>query len=167
MTSLEPWLRSTVIADIMHMAWSWPTAESLHFFGLSLLMGTVGLFDLRLLGFAKQIPLIALHRLIPFGVFGFAINVVTGISFLATETDQYLYNPSFQIKMLLIALAGINVMLFYSFMYRHVKTRQSGEDAPLPARIMGGASLAFWIGVMTCGRLITFFRPPYYWCWWC
>ena len=68
MSPLEIWLKSTTLAQIMHTWWAWPTAESLHFFGLSLLMGTVGLFDLRLLGFAKQIPLPALHRLIPWGI---------------------------------------------------------------------------------------------------
>ena len=107
------------------------------------------------------------HRLIPFGIFGYFINVVTGISFFVGEPDQYLYNPSFQIKMVFMTLAGINVMLFYLTMFRYVKTRGSGENAPLPARIMGGASLVFWIGVLSCGRLLTFFRPPTRWCPWC
>lgn len=167
MSPFELWLKGTSLADLMQLHWSWPTAESFHFIGLSMLMGTVGLFDLRLLGFAKQIPLIALHRLIPWGILGFGINILTGISFFVTEPDQYMYNPSFQIKMLFMMAAGINVMLFYLFMFRHVKNRGPGEDAPLAARIMGGASLAFWIGVMTCGRLLTFFRPPYHWCPWC
>jgi hypothetical protein len=167
MSPLEIWLKSTTLADIMHTGWAWPIAESLHFFGLSLLMGTVGIFDLRLLGFPKQISLPALHRLIPWGLAGFAINILTGISFFTAEADQYLYNPSFQIKMLFMTLAGINVLLFYSTMFRHVKTLGPGESAPLPARIIGGASLVFWIGVMTCGRLLTFFRPPFHWCFWC
>jgi len=72
-----------------------------------------------------------LHRLIPWGIFGYFINVVTGISFFVGEPDQYLYNPSFQIKMVFMTLAGINVLLFYFTMYRHVKTRGPGEDAPL------------------------------------
>jgi hypothetical protein len=164
---LEVYLNSTYLHRMMHTWWAWPTAESLHFFGLSLLLGTVGLFDLRLLGFAKQIPLIALHRLIPWGIFGYSINVVTGISFFVGEPDQYMYNPSFQIKMVFMTLAAINVALFYLTMFRHVKTRGPGEDAPMAARIMGGASLVFWIGVLSCGRLLTFFRPPDHWCPWC
>jgi hypothetical protein len=168
MSPLEIWLRSTYLSQMMHTWWAWPTAESLHFFGLSLLIGTVGLFDLRLLGFAKQIPLIALHRLIPWGIFGYCINVLTGLSFFVGEPDQYLYNPSFQIKMVFMSLAGVNVMLFYLTMFRRVRVLGPGDDAPLPARIIGGASLVFWIGVMTCGRLLTFFRPPaFHWCPWC
>src|SRR5262249_55216266 len=75
--------------------------------------------------------------------------------------------PSFQIKIVFMTLAGINVMLFYLTMFRHVKTRGPGEDAPLPARVMGGASLVFGIGVSACVRLLTFFRPPNHWCPWC
>ena len=171
MSPLEIWLRSTslyhIIYPIMHTWWAWPTAESLHFFGLSLLLGTVGVFDLRLMGLFKQIPLIALHRLIPWGIFGYCINIVTGISFFVGEPDQYMYNPSFQIKMVFMSLAGLNVVLFYLTMFRHIKNRGPGENAPLPARIMGGASLAFWIGVLSCGRMLTFFRPPFHWCPWC
>lgn len=167
LSPLEIWLKSTSLAHLMHTAWAWPIAESIHFFGLSLLMGTVGLFDLRLLGFPKQIPLPALHRLIPVGILGYAINIMSGISFFTAEPDQYLYNPSFQLKMMFMALAGVNVLLFYTTMFRKVKNCKPGEDAPLPARIMGGASLCFWIGVMSCGRLLTFYRPPFHWCFWC
>jgi hypothetical protein len=72
-----------------HYQWAWPTAECLHFIGLCLLIGTVGVFDLRMIGFLRRIPLGALHRLIPWGVFGYGINVVTGVSFLSTYPDQY------------------------------------------------------------------------------
>jgi hypothetical protein len=167
MSPFELWLRSTGLSHLMHSQWAWPIAESLHFFGLALLLGTVGLFDLRLLGFAKPIPLSALHRLIPWGITGYLINVITGISFFAAEPDQYLYNPSFQIKMAFMTLAGTNVLLFYLTMFRRVTSCGPGEDAPMAARIMGGASLVFWIGVLSCGRLLTFFRPPYHWCPWC
>jgi len=167
MSPFELWLRSTWLADLMHTAWAWPTAESIHFFGLSLLMGTVGIFDLRLIGLGKRIALPSLHRLIPWGILGFFLNILTGISFFTTEPDQYLYNPSFQLKMFFIMLAGVNVMLFYSTMYRYVKNCGPGEHAPMPARLMGAASLVFWIGVMSCGRLITFFRPPIHSCPWC
>ena len=77
------------VAKVMHSAWGWPLAESLHFIGLSLLIGTIGLFDLRLLGFGRRIPIAAMHRLIPWGLLGFGINLLSGLSFLMTEPDQY------------------------------------------------------------------------------
>ena len=167
LVSLARWLNTTTLAGYMNGAWEWPIAESLHFIGLSLLMGTVGLFDLRLLGLAKQIPLSALHRLIPWGISGFAINILTGICFLTAAADQYMYNPAFQLKILAMSIAGVNVLLFYTTMFRKVTMLGPGENAPLPARIIGGVSLTCWIAVIACGRLLTFFRPPFHWCPWC
>ena len=139
--------------------WAWPLCESIHFIGLSLLIGTVGLFDLRLLGFARRVPMAAFHRLIPIGIAGFLMNVATGFCFLSGTPDQYFLNGAFQFKVMFLAIAGINVAAFYLTMFRKVRALGPGDLAPLPARVIGGVSLAAWIGVMTCGRLLTFFRP--------
>jgi hypothetical protein len=141
-------------------AWAWPIAESFHFFGLCLLVGIVGLFDLRLLGFAKSISPSALHRLIPFAILGFAINIASGFTFLSGAPDQYLGgNLAFTLKMAFMGVAGLNVGVFYLTTFRKVRVLGPGDDAPLAARIIGGTSLALWITIITCGRLITFFRP--------
>src|SRR5688500_17011643 len=126
--------------------WAWPVLESLHFFGMSLLIGTVGVFDLRLMGFARGIPYAALHRLIPLGISGFILNASTGLFFLAGTPDQYLYNRAFIVKVACMTIAGL---------------QRIGADAPPPlgARVAGGVSLTAWIGVMSAGRLLTFFRP--------
>ena len=167
MDALRIWLEHTSLHHLMHTRWAWPIAESLHFIGLSFLVGTVGLFDLRLLGFAKQTPLAAMHRLVPWGVFGYLLNVATGLCFFTGDPSQYMYNPAFQIKLAFMATAGLNVVMFYLTMFRYVRKMDSTQQALLPARIMGGVSLACWIGVMTCGRLLTFYRPPWHWCPWC
>jgi len=164
---LAKWASTTTLAHFMNGAWQWPIAESLHFIGLSLLMGTVGLFDLRLMGLGKRIPFSALHRLIPWGIGGYVLNLLTGICFLTNAANQYMYNPSFQLKILSMSIAGVNVLLFYTTMFRKVATLGPGEQAPIAARIMGGVSLAAWLGVITFGRLLTFFRPPFHWCPWC
>ena len=59
--------------------WWWAFMMDMHFVGLALLIGTVGILDLRMLGFAKQIPIDPLHRLVPWAMAGFGINLVTGI----------------------------------------------------------------------------------------
>ena len=167
MAMLLHWLPTTTIAYYMGGKWEWPAAESLHFIGLSMLIGTVGLFDLRLLGVGRSIALPSLHRLVPWGILGYSINVITGICFFTAAPDLFMFNPSFQLKMLSMTLAGVNVMLFYTTMFRSVRTLGPDEPAPFPARIMGGVSLACWMGVITFGRLLTFFRPPFHWCPWC
>ena len=78
----EVWVRSTELhAFVRQNPWLWPVLETFHYIGLSLLLGTVGLFDLRVLGMAKGIPPAALHRLIPLGVAGYFVNIITGIGF--------------------------------------------------------------------------------------
>lgn len=149
----------TAVGDMMHTAWAWPVAESLHFIGLTLLIGTVGLFDLRLIGVAKNIPAWALHRIAPYGIFGFALCLVTGFLFLMTEPDQYIYNPSFHYKTLFMLAAGANASVFYSTPYRAALVR--GETPPVPThyRWFGLASLVLWMLVIVTGRALTFYRP--------
>ena len=152
-------LRGTAVAAFMRTDWGWPTIESVHFIGLTLLFGTIAVWDLRLLGMAKRIPLAEFHRLIPFAVVGFAINAASGSMFLMTEPNQYLYNPAFHFKVLLFALAGLNVLIFYAFVFRRFGGLAAGVDGARVVKIFGAVSLACWIGVIICGRLITFYRP--------
>jgi hypothetical protein len=166
MAPFQIWLVKTLagigavsVAPFMRTPWGWPTVESLHFIGLSLLVGNIFILDLRMLGLAKRLSIVAVHRLVPWGVAGFVINVITGFMFLVTEPDQYIYNPSFHFKLLLIATAGLNILAFYSTMYRQVKSVGPGSDAPRPARIVATVSLCVWIGVIIAGRLLTFYRP--------
>ena len=143
----------------MHSAWGWPICESVHFVGLSLLIGTIATFDLRLLGFAKGISIAALHKLVPWGVFGYALNVITGAMFLVTEPNQYIYNPAFQFKLTFMAIAGLNILVFYGVLFGRLKRRRPDEDTPRGARAVALVSLSVWIAVIICGRLLTFYRP--------
>jgi len=161
---IQHWLLTTlgsveIVKPVMTSKWGWPICESLHFIGLSLLIGTIGMFDMRLLGIAKRIPISALHRLIPWGIGGYILNIITGSMFLVTAPDQYLYNSAFHLKMLFMAVAGLNVLTFYSAVFRKVNVLGAGADAPLAAKWIGGASLFLWTGVIIFGRLLTFYRP--------
>jgi hypothetical protein len=141
--------------------------ESVHFLGLCLLIGTVGVFDLRMLGVGRGIPLEALHRLVPAGVAGFLVNVLTGLMFFVSAPDQYAYNPAFQIKLLFIFVAGLNMLFFYRTSLAAM--RATAPDARPPSRVVviAAVSLGCWSMVIVWGRLITYFRPPYHWCFWC
>ena len=167
MEALRAFGHESGIYDFMNSAWGWPAVESLHFIGLSLLIGTVGLFDLRMMGLARGIPMSALHKLVPWGVGGYGLNVMTGFLFVTSAPDQYLYNPAFQTKLALMGVAGVNMLLFYGFVSATVKTAGAHAMAPRVARIAAVVSLSCWVGVIVCGRLITYYRPPFYWCFWC
>jgi len=165
---IAPWevfIRSTALHHYVQVyePWLWPLLQSLHYLGASLLLGTVGLFDLRVLGMAKGIAPRAIHRLIPWGVGGYFSNMLIGIVFFFGHPDQYFYNDSFRFKLVLMALAGLNIVLFYgTSAFAEMKTLAPGADAPLRIKIIAGTSLVAWVGVLMCGRLITFFRPPFF-----
>jgi len=168
MDQIAPWemfVRSTFIHNFVYSyePYVWPTCEILHYFGLSLLLGTVGLFDLRVLGMAKGIPPGTIHKLVPWGVGGYLLNVVTGIMFFSGHPDQYFYNDSFRFKALFMAIAGANILLFYgTSAFAEMKALGPNDDAPLRIRVIAGTSLAMWVGVLICGRLLTWFRPPFF-----
>ena len=164
MIPFQVWLETrlasfTQIAFLMDQTWAWPTVESIHFVGLTLLFGCIVAWDLRLLGFAKYVPIAAFHRLIPFAVLGFLINMSSGTFFLMADPDQYVYNPAFHVKMLCVLLAGANVVFFYLTVFRRVNRLGPGANGPLLARMSGGISLVLWTIVIVCGRMITFYRP--------
>jgi len=162
--SAQVWLVSAIerhspVADLMRTAWAWPIAESLHFLGLCLLVGAIGSFDLRLLGGARSVPIAAVHRLVPWGLLGFAINVASGLMFVLTEPDQYIYNPSFHLKVLFLGIAGVNASLFYVTSFRQAFGRSPSLAAPRRAKVIAFVSLCAWVTIIVCGRMITFYRP--------
>jgi hypothetical protein len=137
----------------------WGVVESVHFIGLTLLLGSIAAWDLRLLGMMQDVPVAAFHRLVPFAVLGFGINITSGSLFLMTDPDQYVYNSAFHLKLLCLALAGINVAGFYLTMFRRVTSLGPGAPLPALARINGAVSLILWVTIIICGRMITFYRP--------
>jgi hypothetical protein len=156
--------KSSGVHGFMNTAYGWPAIESVHFIALAVLLGSVGLFDLRVLGLAKAIPIPTVHRLIPFGVAAFAVNIVTGSMFFVSAPDQYMWNPAFRLKVACLAVAGLNVLVFYS---AFAKGLREDAEPTWPVKLIAGISLAAWIGVIVFGRLITYFRPPYQWCFTC
>lgn len=163
MTDFQVWLVSALasvkpVGAFMRTKWGWPAAESVHFIGLSLLAGTIFLFDLRLLGIARRIPIAALHRLVPWGLLGYGLAATSGVLFLMAEPDQYIYNTAFQWKIFFMTAAGLNAGAFYLMSYRQVTAHESAIP-PRSARIIAVASLCLWISVIVAGRLLTFYRP--------
>ena len=156
----EAWLRGFPgVAAFMQTEWAWPAIESAHFIGLTLLFGSIAAWDLRLVGALKEVPVAAFHKLVPFAVLGFAINVASGSLFLMAFPEQYVYNSAFQLKVLCLILAGLNVLVFYLTSFRRIATSGPGQQPPLLGRLSGAVSLGLWITLIVCGRMITFFRP--------
>jgi hypothetical protein len=157
MESLSP-LFYSARADwlVNHYQWAWPICETLHFTGLALLVGITGLIDLRMLGMAKGLPFARLHQLIGWAIVGFIIALGTGVIFFTAQPYQYLRHWAFPFKILFIALAGINVLVFYLTAFRQAERLGPGDDAPRAAKAIGTISLFLWLGVIFFGRMLGF-----------
>lgn len=144
----------TIGAFVTKVPWMWPTCETLHFIGLSLLFGIVFFVNLRMLGIIKNVSFNALHRLLPWGIVGFGINLLTGMLFFVGAPTQYTKNGAFHWKILLILLAGVNALYFT--IVGETWTLKSGEDAPLKAKAVALSAIFLWVGVMYCGSMLPF-----------
>jgi uncharacterized membrane protein len=134
--------------------WVWPTCETLHFIGLTLLLGVVLLVDLRVLGIVRGVSYAALHRLLPLAAIGFAVNVVTGMLFFVGIPGQYIGNVSFYWKIALVLVAGVNALYFT--ISEDPWALGPEEEAPMAAKFAAASAMVLWIGVMYCGSMLPF-----------
>ena len=139
--------------------WWWAFMMSMHFIGLSLLIGVIGILNLRLIGFAKQLPVEPLHLFFPWALAGLGINVLTGMLAFIGMPEYYTFNAAFWFKILALMLAGLNVALFYVMgIFERVKRLEAGEDAPFSAKVIAVSSLVLWFAVVISGRYIQLFQ---------
>lgn len=155
--SFIEWVASTSLnAWVLQWNWTWPILEIAHFMGLCMLLGSLLVIDLRLVGFFKSIPLMATHKILPWTFVGFGINLVTGVLFFFGDPGRYTINIGFQIKMLLVFLAGLNALWFYLKIDKPMRTWDPYGDTPALAKVIGSLSLVIWFTVLACGRLIPY-----------
>jgi hypothetical protein len=150
----EPGLARTVGSFVTANRWMWPTCETLHFIGLSLLLGVVFLVDLRVLGVVKGVSFASLHRLLPWAALGFGVNLTTGMLFFVGIPNQYIHNTSFYWKVALVMLAGANALYFT--LLEEPWALGPKEDAPLRIKIAAASAMVLWVGVLYCGSMLPF-----------
>lgn len=136
--------------------WFWPSLEIFHFFGLCLLLGGLIIIDLRMAGFIRSLSFSAVHKLLPLVLIGFAMNLVTGILFWFGDPVRYAVNIAFQIKMVLIVLAGLNALVYQFKIEPIMHTWKETDPTPFLAKSVAYTSLAVWTGVLLLGRLIPY-----------
>ncbi len=146
-SAMNQWIAETI--------WLWPVLEIIHFIGLSILLGALLVIDLRLLGMFRIYDAAEVKRLVPLVWLGFFINLASGTMFFIGDPMRYAVNIGFQLKMLLILLAGLNVIV-YQLQVRPQLTGWNTLTIPTVAKLVAITSLATWAGVLLLGRLIPY-----------
>ena len=151
-TFIGPFAR-VVGSYVRDTPWTWIAAETLHFVGLSLLLGVILLINLRVLGVARRLPFAALDRLLPWAMLGFAINTLTGMLFIAASYGQYVSSPPIYWKLLFVVLAALNT-LYFTF----DRTWLLGPDreAPVLSKAAAVTAVVLWVGVLYWGSMLPF-----------
>jgi hypothetical protein len=127
---------------------------------IAVIVGTVVAVDLRVLGLIlKTEPVTRVGRaLLPTTWIGFLIMLLTGVPLFAAQAVQLYSNPAFRLKILLLALAGVNAVLFHKTTYCGASDWDYANVAPLPARAFALTSIALWSAIIVSGRLIAVFH---------
>lgn len=149
------WLTSNTIgAFVTEFPWVWPAAETLHFLGLCLVFGVLLAVNLRVLGAMKSVPFSAFHRLLPWGMLGLGLNLVTGMLFFIAAASQYTDNIAFYWKVVFLGIAGAHFI--YLTALDTTWTLKSGEDAGPFDKLVAMVAIAAWVGVIYWGRMLPF-----------
>jgi hypothetical protein len=157
MNSFAAWLESTFMYQLMvDIYWMFPLMETIHFIGLVLLFGALLVVDGRVLGLCRFMNMKAAMALIPVAIVAFALNLISGIFFVASQPLVYFGNVVFQWKMALIVVAGINALWFWFGEHKELCQLADGEDAPFRAKVIALASIVIWVLVIIGGRMIPY-----------
>jgi len=155
LASLEASAPATTIRNSLYI---FPLLEATHVFGLAMVFGTIAIIDLRLLGVAST------HRpftrmaseILKWTWAAFALTAATGVLMFTTNAGVYYHNVFFRTKMLMLVLAGINMLVFDLTAGRTTQQWDKSPSAPLAGKTAAALSLVIWITVIFLGRWIGF-----------
>ena len=153
------WLESTAVAiTVRESAWTYPAVETAHIFSFVVLVGAALMFDLRLLGVTRKMQVTdAARHLLGWSRLSLLLVVPSGLVLFMTQATMMWANPVFRLKLVLIALAGVNALVFHLRTFKSVAAWDQHATTPAGAKIAAVLSLALWTGVITCGRFLAYF----------
>jgi len=152
-------LSATPLAQAISQGALWfPLLECVHVVAISLVVGTIAIVDLRLLGYRSHRRGVRqlIRDVLPYTWAAFGGAALAGGLLFISSAPRYAHNTQFQLKMVLIAAAAVNMAYFHLTIYRRISQWDDLLPPPLPARIAGATSLCLWIAVIFLGRWVGF-----------
>jgi len=146
-TAFATWVRTS--------GWAYPLVNLVHLLGLTLLIGPIGLLDLRLLGFGRRFALCDVSTaLTPYAVTGLLLLIGSGVLLFSADASPLHRNLLLQIKLSCIVLALANALAFRRI-WAH-RLNDWDRHPPLPGRLQALLSLLLWPAVGAFGRLLAY-----------
>lgn len=149
---------------IAESTWMFPTIETIHVIALVTVLGMIAIVDLRLIGVSsRQLAVTKLTKdTLPWVWGAFVLAAISGTLLFISKASSYVINPYFLWKMVMLALAGLNMMYFNFFTSRTVDHWDLDPSVPGAAKLAGALSLVFWLAVVFFGRAIGFTLGIFY-----
>jgi len=156
---IAAWVENgTIGTAIRESPWLFPTIETCHVLAIVTVVGSITILDLRLLGFASRESSVTdvMSDVLPWTWGSFVVAAITGSLLFTSKAVEYYNDGPFRAKMVLLALAAVNMAIFQRFTQRSLPGWDQAQTTPWAAKIAGGVSLALWVAVVACGRWIGF-----------
>ncbi|MGV3507857.1 MAG: DUF6644 family protein [Sphingobacteriaceae bacterium] len=150
------WLENSILAgEIRNSLWLYPALEIVHIIGIVILVGAAFMFDLRLLGISRNLPVVFLaHHLLPWSRRGLWLIIPSGILLFITNAETLGVDPTFWLKMILLIIAALNVLVFHKFIFKNSNLEVSNKS--FLANVSAIISIIVWIAIIACGRLLAY-----------
>jgi hypothetical protein len=150
---------TSVAVFVSQSTYGFSAIDMVHIAAISLFFGMITILDLRLIGVAFTDSAVTdlSRQVLPWAWSAFVVGAVTGVLMFSGQAVKYSGNFAFQVKVGLLALAGVNMLWFHFITYRGVAKWDRGAVVPLAARIAGAISLACWIGIVIYGRYTAYY----------
>lgn len=161
--SFLQWLHDTQFSSTMRDSlWAEPIVETIHVLTLTLFLGFAVLLDLRLLGVALRRRPVSevLRQLNPWLITGFGIMIVSGVLLFCGDPVSFYSTAFFKMKMIMLVLAGLNVLIFNATIGRRTAEWDRAVKTPTAAKIAAVVSLVLWVAIVAAGRAIAYALPP-------
>lgn len=157
MDAVLQWIHATWLGTVTRdVVWLFPTFEILHFMGLCVLIGAVLVMDLRIIGVLRAIPMRQALSFTPIALGAFLVNMLSGIGFYCSDPVRYTTNIAFELKMLMLLLAGLNASWFWITRHRKLAQLPDDADADLTSKVIAVLSLLIWFSVIVLGRFMPY-----------
>ncbi len=153
------WLQDSALGTwVAGSIWGYPIILACHAVGMAAVVGTVVMINLRILGFARSVPVTLFSRLAVIAWAGLALNVLTGLALFTGDPVKFFYHPVFWIKISLIILGAVSVLAIAQELHKAASVPADSPEITSGAKLIAGFSLAFWAGAISAGRLIAYFE---------
>ena len=156
---------SSFSVTIAESEWMFPTIETVHVVAIVIVIGVIAVMDLRLLGLTSGTKSVAAMErdTVPLTWGAFAVATISGLLLFVSKASTYMANPFFLWKIGLMALAGVNMLIFHRVVAKGVtEWGAPGHVTPTAAKVAGLLSLGLWMVIPLCGRIVGFTLGAYY-----